>query len=522
MRDPQRTVGLISASLILMMGLANPIVAVDVPRVDPLAGALAVLKIHDPRLLDREATQFAAGLGIDPAPMRAGLARVLFRSRDLEGIDLSRPALMAWRKDNPPLLAIIPLSNRRAFLDSFGASFGEESPLIRVSERDGTVVYTQNGNEGLLEYRLLVSDRAAYLGRNINECRALVEHQLPAVTTEGTLVFRANADYFRQISSELNAGKDDEQYTKGLAAFGSSLTHLQSVVVASWKAFLGQINTVELSVRPDRDGNFKLSLSVQAQEESQLSVWISNQRNQPSRLLSVVRSPNALFTLAGNIVWQGQAEQVGQVIMPVVREQVGDRWTPMVEENWISLWRIADRSGPFAMASDIDIVNKLPVGESRFISDQPRAQEMLSLIMLISQAITGRVGEVVSAGSATGYRDRQADTDSAIVANDRYLMSIQSNMRSAVAAATEVAERSSQIGAPEGSVGIVMTTMNFTPYVRALVLLLGGDQQPSLPQAVMDITVKSGLPGQLILEGTFPAGSLAQLLRDSGLMQLLR
>jgi hypothetical protein len=130
---------------------------------NPLTETLAILKVNDPRLLDRETTQFAAGLGIDPAPMRAGLARLLFRSRTLDGIDLSRPALMAWRKEQPALLAIIPLSNRRNFLESFGASVGDDSPLIRVNERDGTVVYTQNGNDGLIEYRLLVSDRAAYL-----------------------------------------------------------------------------------------------------------------------------------------------------------------------------------------------------------------------------------------------------------------------------------------------------------------------------------------------------------------------
>jgi hypothetical protein len=36
---------------------------------------------------------------------------------------------------------------------------------------------------------------------------------------------------------------------------------------------------------------------------------------------------------------------------------------------------------------------------------------------------------------------------------------------------------------------------------------------------VCGVTIKTGLPGQLIAEGSFPAPNIAQLFRDSGLIQ---
>ncbi len=513
----------VTATITAMIALSLTANAGEVKDANnPLSSTLAVLKVNDPRLLDRETTQFAAGLGIDPTPMRAGMARLLFRSRTLDGIDLSRPALMGWRAKEPKLVAIVPLSDRRLFLDNFGASFGEDSPLIRVNEREGTVVYTQNGNDGLIEYRLLVSDRAAYLAGNIAECRALAAYQLPPAITEAPLIFRANADYVKQFQISDTIFNSENEAAKGLAAFGNNTAWLGSVIAAGWNAFINQIQNIELSVSPDHQGVLHFSLSVQALPESQLAVWISNQRNQPSRLLSIVRSQDSMLNAAGNIRWQGQAEQLGHIFLPLVKAKAGDRWTPLVEENWTALWALADRAGPFAYSADIAHANGKVVGESRYISDQPKAQEVLSLITLLSQTITGKIGEVVSAGVATGYREKEGDIDSVLVANERFLMSVQSSAQDAAVAATAISEKSMTIGAPEGASGIVVFTTNLTPYVRTLVLLLGGEQQPGLPQVSIECNIKTGLPEQLVLEGTLPASQIAQLLRDSGLMQLLK
>jgi hypothetical protein len=482
-----------------------------------LSDALAVLKVNDPRLLDREVTQFAAGLGINPEPLRAGMAGLLFRSRNLEGIDLSRPALMAWRAKEPSLVAVIPLSDRRTFLESFGAGFGSDAPLIRVGERDGTVVYTQNGNDGLLEYRLLVSDRAAYLASTTALCRELAEYPLQPSATEAPLVFTASEGFLDQLGASAVLSPD---YRKAVAALSPGAASLQTAMHAGWNAFVDQLTSAELTVRPDIQGTMNFHLTVQAKPDSALAVWVGNQRNQPSRLLPIVRSEQSVLTCAGNVVWQGQAERLGKIFTPVLKEAFAERWTAMVEENWTALWALADRAGPFAAATDLDVKDGKPVSESRYLGDQAKAQELMSLITLVSQNLTGTVGEAVTAGNATGYREQRADGDHVLVSTERFLISAQSNRRPALEAATEVVTRSQTIGAPEGAAGILQIGANLTPLIRTLVVVMGGELPTALPIAHCGMTVKTGLMGQLVADGTFPAPAVAQLLRDSGVMQM--
>jgi hypothetical protein len=516
-----------SRMLRVLMASALVCMAVWAAEVKPakgpaaLADVLAVLKVNDPRALDRETTQFAAGLGINPGPLRSAMANLLFRSRSLDGIDLSRPALMAWRAKEPSLVAIIPLSDRRVFLDSFGAGFAGDAPLIRVGERDGTVVYSQNGNEGLLEYRLMVSDRAAYLASSTALCRELAEYPLQPVTGEAPLLFTASAAYLARLGADAEDPASDltPEQQQALAALAPGFVGLQKATRAGWQAFLSQLLSAELSVRPDAQGTMHFALQLQAQPDSTLAVWIANQRNQPSRLLPIVRTEQSFFSVAGNIVWQGQAERVGKVFTDVVKSAYGERWTAMVDENWITMWGLIDRAGPFAMAVDVDMRGGKAVSESRYLSDQPKAQEVLSLMTLISQGLTGTVGEAVAVGNAAGYREQDPGGERVLVSNERHLISVQSSMRSAVEAATEVVTRSQNIGAPEGQAGVLQCSANLTPFIRTLAVLMGGELQPILPTALCAATIRTGLPGQLIAEGTFPAPAVAHLLRDSGLIQ---
>jgi hypothetical protein len=236
-------------------------------------------------------------------------------------------------------------------------------------------------------------------------------------------------------------------------------------------------------------------------------------------LLPLVRSEQSVFTMAGNIVWQGQAERLGKVFAPVLRESFGDRWTAMVEENWSAMWALADRAGPFALASDVDLKEGKPVGETRFLGDQPKAQDLMSLITLVTQTLTGTVGEAVTAGNAAGYREQLPGGDQVLVSNERFLYHVQSTVRPAPEVAADLVTRSQTIGAPEGLPGVVHLGLNLTPLVRTLVVALGGDLAPGLPTAACAMTIKTGLPGQLVVDGTFPAPAVAQLLRDSGIMQ---
>lgn len=483
-----------------------------------LANALAVLRVNDPKLLDRETTQFATGLGINPEPLRAALAHVLYRSRNLDGIDLSRPAMMAWRPTSPSLLAVIPLTDRRTFLDNFGAGYGEDAPLIRVGERDGTVVYSQNGNDGLMEYRLLVSDRAAYLASTMAECRELAGFPLQLATNDSPLVFTANADFIATLGSSAEWAS---HYRKATQALPPGLEVFQAASRVGWNALLGQLSSVEFSLRPDAQNIMKATLRMQAIPDSALAVWSANQRNQPSRLLSLVRSEHSVVTLAGSIMWQGQAERLGKLFEPALKQTFGERWTDVVEENWTALWNLVDRAGPFAMAADLSTKEGKAVGESRYIGDHPKAQELMFLVNSVTQNLTGVASEAVTTGNATGHHEQRPDGDTVLVSNERFLVSVQSTMRSAITAAADLIARSQTNGALEGNAGVLQMSANLTPLIRTMVVALGGQLQAILPEAACHLTIKVGLPGSLVAEGAFSASAVALLVRDSGLLQII-
>ena len=96
--------------------------------------------------------------------------------------------------------------------------------------------------------------------------------------------------------------------------------------------------------------------------------------------MPVVRSDRSVFTLAGNIVWQGQAERLGKIFGPVYQGLFAERWTAVVDENWTAAWALFDRCGPFASAVDVDLRERNGVVESRMLLDQPKAQELAGLL----------------------------------------------------------------------------------------------------------------------------------------------
>jgi hypothetical protein len=492
------------------------------PVVDPLlSGALAVLRVNDPRVLDRETTQFAATLGIDPAPMRSAMGRLLFRARSLDGIDLARPALMAWRPGTAPLLAVIPLSDRRAFLESFGASFGDEAPLIRVGERDGTVVYSQNGNDGLIEYRLLVSDRSAYLARTLEECRQLASRPLQPALTDPALVFTASAAYLKDIHPDLAlglpAGREADLARLLPEAF-------KPVAERVWSELLTQVAGVVIEVRPENESMVKVTARIQAAPESLLAIWIGNQRNQPSRLQPLVRGPATVVAWSGNVAWQGQAERVGQILAEVLKPRHGAAWTAVVDETWHSIATIVDRCGPFAAAYDIEMLKGEPRSEWRYLAEQSRAQELVSFVNSFGFALTGVAGEQFVAGGLAGFRVHAqvagVPVDTVDIANERFLLDVRSSLHDAATVAGALVTRTQAIGPPEGAAGVFQLGVNLTPGVRALAQIMGGAPQPVLPAADFAAVVKTGAPGQLVLETALPVQRVSQLIRDAALIQL--
>lgn len=500
---------------VIALQAAEPVVG------DPvLADALAVLRINDPRVVERETTQFAATLGIDPTPIRAAVGRLLFRSGGLDGIDLTRPALMAWRPGPAPLVAIIPLKDRRAFLGQFGDSAGGDAPLIRVGERDGTVVYSQNSNEGLVEYRLLVSDRAAYLARSVEECRQLATRPLQPPLSDPPLTFTAGPAWLATLSLDpsgwLGVSRADAPDLGTLL----HLAMMRGLIGASWAELVPQLTGVVVELRPDSDGMLKFQTRLQAVPDSPLAIWISNQRNQPSRLLSVVAGANALLTLTGNIVWQGQADRAAQPLGDLLKAAAGARWSPVVEETWHSVASIVDRCGPFALALDLDAKGAVLNSELRLAGDQPRAGELTAYLASLVQAVTGAAGTPLVAGG-TGFRvQAPGGVPAAVVGTERWLVATRSGINDAESVSAAILARAATLAAPEGASGVFMLGLNLTQAARVLSQILGGTPQPVLPPAACTLVFKTLGPGQLAIDSSLPAQKVAQLVRDTSLLQL--
>ena len=270
--------------------------------------------------------------------MRSELSRLLYRCRSTDGIDLTRPALLAWRSGAAPLVAIIPLANRRQFLDAFGVSLGEHAPLIRIGERDGTVLYSQNTNDGLVEYRLLVSDQAAFLARTTEECRALSEHSVTTAAGDAPWSFTATTAFLASLSSDPTALLP--------ASFSPVLPHGlgRQLALALWRELIGQLSGATIELRPEGENGMHLAVTLRSQADSQLGVWVGNQRNQPGRMLSLVRSPAKWFTVSGSILWQGQAERLGQIVGQQAKGAAGAAWTSSVDERGAGWGAGFDRS----------------------------------------------------------------------------------------------------------------------------------------------------------------------------------
>ena len=510
-------------ALVVLSALAAPAGEPSTPSaaVDSvLAEALAVLRINDPRVVERETTQFAATLGIDPVPIRAAVGRLLFRSAGLDGIDLTRPALMAWRPGPAPLVAIIPLKDRRLFLAQFGDSAGSDAPLIRVGEREGTVVYSQNGNDSAVEYRLLVSDRTAFLARTVDECRQLASRPLQPALTEPPLTFTASSTWLAGLSLDpsgwLGATRTDGPDLSALLR----LATLRGLAGATWAELVPQITGLVVDLRPDADGMIKFQTRVQALPDSPLAIWISNQRNQPSRLLPVVAGAKAAMTLTGNIVWQGQADRAALPLGELFKSMAGDRWSPVVEETWHSICAIVDRCGPFALALDLDTKGTALNSELRLAGDQPRAGELSAYLASLVQAVTGTASTPLVAGG-TGFLVKPAGgVPAAVIGGERWLVATRSSINDVEAVSAAIVARGATLAAPEGASGVFMLGINLTQFTRVLSQLLGGTPQPVLPPAAWTLVFKTAGPGQLAIDSSLPVQKVAQLVRDTALLQL--
>jgi hypothetical protein len=484
--------------------VASSLAAVD-PAFDPQT-AEAVVRINDARWVEREATRMSAAMGRDPSLMRAAIATTLYHARSLEGIDTTRPAMIAWRSGSAPLIAVIPLKDRRRFLDDFGVMPSGESPLVRTGDRDGTTVWTQNAASGLREYRVLVANETAFLGRSVEECRALAARpplgqidQTVPLTVTMTGAFLAHGPTILEppplpwTMPRLGWLDLDPLVAAGRAALEDGTTRL------TWE------------VRPiGQEGDLRVLGTLTAKPDSALGAFVSNQHDGASRLVEPLRTPETALMVWGSLAWQGQPTAFGAAASPTMRTAFGPAWIPAVDESWRSWWSLWERGGDFAWALEA-------VSPQRYfattVSEQPRAVEQAGTWNTVAGAVTGIPGTsdgrlYLRAGRLEGKPFEQA-----IFAGDRQVIAVDAfGGVAARPVAEQAANRLAVAGRPAAVTAIIAGWCDMTRLAR---FSPHRDPDTALPPAVVSFALHAPASDTLTWELQAPLQGIAAVLARS-------
>lgn len=386
---------------------------------NPLDQAEVVLRIRDGNWIDREATRFAAAYGGDLKDVRSELARALYSSNSFDGIDLTRPALFAWRSGNAPFLAVIPISDRAKFLESFGAVSSGEPPLVRTGERDGTVIYTQNQRGGLWEYRLLVAARTAYLAQSNDECRRLASAigspiEDPFAPPLELTLRGGGLDGHRLPGREwLNALPD-------LPLSAGELGAIPGLLAGAWRDLSGQISTLSITARTSAQGELHMTVRATARSETPLAGWITQQRPGTERLAGQLRSPATTILVTGRFAFQGQLERWAFDQAEACKAAARGRWTDSADAAFRGLCTLAERTGAWALA-----VERAPAGVlQHWVIEHPRAVEVAQSAAEVSSALGGIPAQPSRIGDSTAYALGRPGSASLYLAGERHMARI--------------------------------------------------------------------------------------------------
>jgi hypothetical protein len=408
---------------------------------NPFDQAEVMLLVRDGRWVEREATRFAAGLGGDPAGVRYELARSLWRCRSFEGIDLGRPALLAWRTGKAPFLAAIPVSNRARFLDNFGEVEPGEPPLVRTGERDGSVIFTQNQPDGLWEYRVLVVDDTAYLARSLEECRRLAA-QPPIAVDPGAAPLEmrlrgASVRRPRPPGWSLVAALPDLPIELG------EILAVPGVGQQIGDDLAGQCSTLALAARSNAQGDLLLSLRAQARPDTPLAHWLAQQRPAAERLPGQLRQPTTAVLISGRSLFQGQLERWTLELADRLKAHAGARWSMTIDAAYRTACSLLERTGGWAIAIDrteAGMVQTLAI-------EHPRAAELAQTLAETSACLRGTTITPVSvAGHAGGGSATANGRSMVLVAGDRHVVRLDARNDALMAHAEAAMQRLDQPG----------------------------------------------------------------------------
>lgn len=505
------------------LSLLSPLLAEDAfspgantpvaPQAAIAEGYDAIVRITDAPWIERELARFSAALGRDPKPLRKVLAEALYHTSSLDAVDTSRPAVFVWRKGPAPLQAIIPIKadRRRQFIEEFGVMGSGEPPLVRVGDRDGTVVYSQNFPEGLREYRLLVSDSVAFLARNADECRKLAAQPgilLPALGSGAAPVSLTCSGEWMKANGLLTWAWSPrvpiQQWLPG-----------SLLLDATQQALLGQVASATFEVRDGAGNRARLSARLTAHPDSEFAAWIATQQNQAIRVQTQVGSATTAIKIAGHVTWQDKLEQVARALVPKMAAARGTDWTPVFEESWIQALTTAQRSTDMVWLLDVPRANSQV---QTLILEQPRAEEQLQQLELVA---TSLVGSKPTPGTVTGFpatcrsakatANRQA-LDQVLSATTRHVLLVDAwnlSPADALRSAEETARRLQQVATPVGESAIVSMWCN----VGRLVMLAPGiDTEVTIPEAIIQGTIRTSGVHVVNCELHVPLAAAAQAL----------
>ena len=470
---------------------------------DPMA-AQTLLQINDAHWIEREAARFAASLGHDPAPIRRRLAETLYRNRSLDGIDVLRPAMLWWRTDNSSLTALIPLKDRRIFCDGFGF---EQPPMVRVGERDGTVVYTQNLPTGLREYRLLAVDEVAVVARNVEDVHRLVPRIPDLLATDPNqpalrLVLRGEA--LRQALVP--------PVWLPLPRLPVSGLDLRPALNALGPWIARESASLTIEVRSLDATQARLSVILKARPDGELATWLASQQNQPTRIAGLIESPTTALVGTTRMAWNGRLEDLANTLGPSQRASVGPAWTPTVEESWRQVWRLAERIGEIAFALEENPEGGLTVIG---ISEQPRATEQAVHLNALAAAATGDPGRSSDVDGTTVVTRTIYGRTEASAAGARHIVSVSTSGSAgaeAGATAARLAVNAAQVVPPRGTPALMTLRADLGRLVR---MVPGANRESEAVKCPITALVTTKPGGVLQLDVTIPleatAGALGKL-----------
>ena len=489
--------------LFLVAVCACACAAAEPATANPLDQAEVVLRVRDGRWVDREATRFAAAYGGDLALVRGELARVLFRCRGFEGVDLGRPALLAWRPGKAPLLAAIPVSNRNEFLASFGAVERDDPPLVRTGERDGTVIYRQNQPGGEWEYRLLVAGNIAFLARTAEECRRLaVAIGTPAVDPSAApveLQLRGAG-----VRSPHLPGADWLTALPALQLHFAELTSVPGLLPGVWNAIADQVATLSLTAQSDLQGQLILNARVSAKPDSALAGWIGQQRPGTERLAGQLRRPGTALTISGRLLFQGQLERWAFDQVDLLRAAVGAGWNDAVDGAFRSLCTLVERSGGFAVALERSGSGVI----QQWVLEHPRAIEVVQSVAVLAGSLRGENAQTVKLGDRPAF-SLVKGVSSYFVAGDRHAVRVDdAGSKRGAAVAGEVLTRLDEPGSIDAAPALIAMWSDLGLAWNAPAPADGVPADPVIFTAAM----RSDGPGRLSCTAGVPLSALGRVL----------